>query len=119
MGVAGEETALDADDPLAELHVVADLSAAGFDVEAVSQQSTDYEPGTVSAQSPDGGKFKKEGATVTIYIAEEPEPTETTTAPSPSQTESVPASPTESDDTDFPFGWSENSDRRATHWPHP
>ncbi len=61
-----------------------DLSQAGLEAEVVYQTSSTASPGTVIAQSPDGGQRAKKGDTVTINVAEEaatptPEPTPTPT----------------------------------------
>lgn len=92
-----------------------DLSDAGFQVNTEHQERSNYEPGTVFAQSPDGGSYKKQGAQVTIYVAEEPaEPTETSSPSSQSPTETPENSP--SSDSGFPFPNSDDHDR-VTHWP--
>ena len=65
------------------------LFEAGFEVGYGPEQETDrFAPGTVAAQSPEGGKMAKKGTQVRLNLAKAPPPPPTPTpTPSPSPLE--------------------------------
>jgi serine/threonine-protein kinase len=71
-----------------EAQARSDLFNKGFEVDyAPEQETTEFAPGTVVAQSPQGGSLAKKGSLITLTLAKAPpEPTPTPT-PSPSPTE--------------------------------
>jgi len=69
----------------------ATLESVGLQVEVVTQEDADTDPGIVLAQSPEEGASVPAGTPVTITVAVEPEP-----EPTPTPTESPTPTPTES-----------------------
>jgi serine/threonine-protein kinase len=68
-----------------EAQARSDLFNEGFEVDyAPEVETTQFAPGTVVAQSPEGGAVAKKGSLVTLTLARAPEPTPT---PTPTPTE--------------------------------
>jgi eukaryotic-like serine/threonine-protein kinase len=64
-----------------------DLENAGFNVNTVDQTESGFPPGTVFKTNPPPNTLLQQGATVTIYVAQQPTPSNTPTT-SPSSTSS-------------------------------
>ncbi len=59
----------------------------GFEVEYAAEVETDqFAPGTVAAQTPDGGTLAKKGSLVTLTLAKAPPPPTPTPTPTPTET---------------------------------
>ncbi len=74
-----------------EAQAKSDLANAGFQVNVTTQESSET-PGTVLAQSPEGGQTAVKGTLVTITVAvSQPTPTPTPTPTTPTPTQSTPS----------------------------